>query len=191
MKYLKWSYLRTPSNMSPMFKFVFAYFLFLANIRRDLWTLIIGTPFDLSNWRMWYSRMTWCLLVLAKYLVFFYKKQNSVASFLNDQALFLPWPNICSWLNLLHMLLALCWVWSNFWTAVKRCFMTLRSEFTCTHHIKANSHTEKSHTTYFLHPPKISPTLTVRVAHIYPQNKNANISPWELCIHIHSLHLLS
>ena len=45
-----------------------------------MWTLIIGTPFYLSNWRMRYSRMTWRLLILAKYLGIILKNkiQNSM-----------------------------------------------------------------------------------------------------------------
>jgi len=89
MKCLKWCYLRTPSNMSPMFKYVCAYFLFLANIPRDLWTLFIGTPFYLRNWCTWYSRMTWCLLVLAKYLSFLLQKGKFNSKFL-EWSSFIP-----------------------------------------------------------------------------------------------------
>ena len=88
------------------------------------------------------------------------------------------------------MLLTLCWVCSNFWTAVERCFMPPRSEFTCTHQIKPTLTLRSYAQHVFFHPPKNTPTLTLRVAPIYPPNKNANISPWELCIQLHSLHSL-
>ena len=46
----------------------------------NLWTLIIATPFFLTNWRMRYSRMTWHLLILAKCLriILQNKSQNSM-----------------------------------------------------------------------------------------------------------------
>ena len=93
-------------------------------------------------------------------------------------------------MNLLHMLLTLCWVWSNFWTTVERCFMPPRSEFTCTHQIKPTL-TLRSWAQHVFSPStqKYANSYT-RVAPIYPPNKNANNSPWELRIQLHSLHLL-
>jgi len=46
--------------------------------------LSIGNLFYLSNWRMRYSRMTWHLLILAKYLGFILQIKIQIACSLND-----------------------------------------------------------------------------------------------------------
>ena len=63
----------------PMIKSLYTFYSLLI-FQKNLWTLIIGNPLYLSNWWMRYSRMTWHLLVLAKYLGFILqiKTQNSM-----------------------------------------------------------------------------------------------------------------
>jgi hypothetical protein len=120
-----------PSPCLPMIKKC-AHFLFLANIPTNLWTLIIGNLFYLSNWRMRYSRMTWHLLVLAKYLGFFYKAKIQIACSLNDiqiptKAIYVhTWqkPSIYASYFVLSLV--------KFCDLIEKCFMLPRSKLTHT-----------------------------------------------------------
>ena len=57
-------------------------FYSLLKFLKNLWTLIIGNPFYLSNWRMRYSRMTWLLLISCKVLGIYFYNTNSNSMFL-------------------------------------------------------------------------------------------------------------
>jgi hypothetical protein len=120
----------------------FVYFLFLANIPKNLWTLIIGTPFYLSNWRMRYSRMTWKLALSCKVLgVLSLQNKIQIACSLNDIQIPTKVIHDLTWQNLPYMPLTLCWVWSGSKTPVERCFMLPRSKLTYMPQINSYSYT--------------------------------------------------
>ena len=92
-------------------------------------------------------------------------------------------------MNLLHMVLTLYWVWSNFWTTVERCFIPLRSKFTCTHQIKPTLTLRSCAQHVFFHPPKSTPTLKlelrpyihqIKMPISHPENCASSYIP---CIH--------
>ena len=124
-----------PSPCLPVIK-KFAYFLSLSNIPKNLWTLIRGTPFYLSNWWMRYSRMTWHLLILAKYLGFILQIKIQIACSLND--IQIPTKAIYdhTWQNFPHICLLLCVEFGQVLWPLLRDFSCSQDQNSRTHHIK-------------------------------------------------------
>ena len=83
-------------------------FYSLLKFLKNLWTLILGNPFYLSNWRMRYSRMTWHLLVLAKYLALSLQIKTQISCSLKDIFKYLPRPYIIIHDKTFHICLLHC-----------------------------------------------------------------------------------
>ena len=133
---------------------------------------------------MWYSRMTWCLLVPAKYLRFLLQKKTKF------NGMFLEWSSFIPTMAkyLLFMIKPSTYAPYSVLSLVKfldRCremFHASKTRIQLHPPNKADSHTENLRTISFFHATKNTRNLRLRVAPIYPPNKNANISPWELRI---------
>ena len=113
----------------------FAYFLFLANISKNLWTLIIGNPFYLSNWRMRYSRMIWHLLISCKVLgIYFLQNKNSNSMFLEWLFKYLPRPYMIIHDKTFHISLILCVEFGQVLWSLLRDVSCSQDQNSCTHH---------------------------------------------------------